>query len=723
MTKLFRSSILIIILFSFGIAHGQDSLYVLKSTDIDTLGYFKIPELTEWEFKKGNDSTWAKSDIDDKSWTKLDSTAISKFKYDDDGYFEAWFRMKLKMDTTLTKQPFFLRAYSTAAQEVYLDKNYIGSFGKSKANRSEYKGNFIPDFVYLPMQLGKTHQLTIHFLVKSPPLKWSDSDSKTINENSRLYFTDAQTSNSFIKDVTQYATILFLTVFTIGIFIVFISIVTFLNPAEKHLKYILLYTLIIWISVTALLILSVSSNLILRAIADFVFAHIFGIIPIILLPLLCAQVFYDRIPKWVKISTIVLISLYILGYFINTESIIILFIMTAISVFSGFVIIYKTRKSISTPKWTIAIGVFGTPLILVLALLLGTFKIIDGYDFVNFYAIAFLFLPFCLMLYIILWLRESVSNEKEKSKKVVALTEEKKKFLQDQNEKLELKVTERTTELNQSIEELKATQSQLIQSEKMASLGELTAGIAHEIQNPLNFVNNFSEVSNELIDEMNEEIDKGDLEEAKHISKDIKQNLEKINHHGKRADAIVKGMLQHSRKSTATKEPTDINKLADEYLRLAYHGLRAKDKSFNATLETDFDESIGNIEVIPQDMGRVILNLITNAFYAVDDKKTAFAKAEKEENIENNSYEPTVAVSTKKEGNNIIISVKDNGNGMPKEVVEKIFQPFFTTKPTGKGTGLGLSMSYDIVTKGHGGELIVETLEGEGTTFSINLPK
>ena len=284
--------------------------------------------------------------------------------------------------------------------------------------------------------------------------------------------------------------------------------------------------------------------------------------------------------------------------------------------------------------------------------------------------------------------------------------------------------------LEESLSNLKATQGQLIQSEKMASLGELTAGIAHEIQNPLNFVNNFSEVSNELIDEMNEEIEKGDMEEAKLIASDIKQNLEKINHHGKRADAIVKGMLQHSRKSTAEKEPTDINKLADEYLRLAYHGLRAKDKSFNATLLTDFDESIGMIKVIPQDMGRVILNLITNAFYACAERSRS-ATNERQNASEEGDYKPTVSVSTKKLKDQIIISVKDNGNGIPKHVVEKIFQPFFTTKPTGQGTGLGLSMSYDIVTKGHGGELHVTTNEArpddpvgqvEGTKFTVIIP-
>jgi two-component system NtrC family sensor kinase len=264
----------------------------------------------------------------------------------------------------------------------------------------------------------------------------------------------------------------------------------------------------------------------------------------------------------------------------------------------------------------------------------------------------------------------------------------------------------------ETLSKLKAAQSQLIQSEKMASLGELTAGIAHEIQNPLNFVNNFSEVSAELVDEMNEEINKGNIQEAKEIAGDLKQNLEKINHHGKRAGDIVKGMLQHSRSnSNATIEPTDINKLADEYLRLAYHGLRAKDKSFNVALKTDFDECIGNINIIPQDIGRVILNLITNAFYAVDEKKRS--------GIEN--YEPTVSISTKKMHGKVEIKVADNGNGIPRNIIDKIFQPFFTTKPSGQGTGLGLSLSYDIV-KAHGGELKVETKDGEGSGFIVSIP-
>ncbi|HWZ04913.1 MAG TPA: ATP-binding protein, partial [Mucilaginibacter sp.] len=273
-------------------------------------------------------------------------------------------------------------------------------------------------------------------------------------------------------------------------------------------------------------------------------------------------------------------------------------------------------------------------------------------------------------------------------------------------------LTKQKNELQQTLELLQTTQQQLIQSEKLASLGELTAGIAHEIQNPLNFVNNFSEVSMELVDEMEEELAKGDKEEAIAIAADIKQNLEKIIHHGKRADGIVKGMLQHSRASSNTKEPTDINKLADEYLRLAYHGLRAKDKSFNAELVTHFDETLPIITIVPQDVGRVLLNLFNNAFYTVQ-KKQAGATGE---------YKPTVEVSTSSKKGSIIITVKDNGTGIPEEVKEKIMQPFFTTKPTGEGTGLGLSLSYDIVVKGHNGTIEVQSKEGEGSEFIVTLP-
>jgi len=360
-------------------------------------------------------------------------------------------------------------------------------------------------------------------------------------------------------------------------------------------------------------------------------------------------------------------------------------------------------------------------------------------------------------------IRKSNKQQKalEAERKKTLAEEERSKYIAAQKDQLEVLVKERTSEilkqkedLEHALDELRETQALLIQSEKMASLGELTAGIAHEIQNPLNFVNNFAEVNTELIEELKAESQKPKAERDEKLEvdilNDIKQNLEKINHHGKRADAIVKGMLEHSRTSTGQKEPTDINALADEYLRLSYHGLRAKDKSFNATMKTDFDTNIGNIDIVAQDIGRVLLNLYNNAFYAVNEKQKAvnarlnesFGQEQRNRNLISLAkevtpfpkvsplYEPTVSVSTKKSESSVFITVSDNGNGIPQHVIDKIFQPFFTTKPTGEGTGLGLSLAYDIV-KAHGGELKVETTEarpddlvgrGEGSEFIIVLP-
>ena len=305
-----------------------------------------------------------------------------------------------------------------------------------------------------------------------------------------------------------------------------------------------------------------------------------------------------------------------------------------------------------------------------------------------------------------------VSDIKKLSELTLAQEKEKQAMLASQNEDLEKQVEERTVELRQSLEELKTTQTQLIQSEKMASLGELTAGIAHEIQNPLNFVNNFSDLNAELLDELKQELEAGNKEEVFKILQDLKENEQKITHHGKRADAIVKGMLQHSRSGNGQKEPTDINALCDEYLRLAYHGLRAKDKSFNAKLDTHYDATMGKINAVPQDLGRVLLNLFTNAFYSVMQKRKQLGEG----------FESVVSVNTTRSADRVEIKVRDNGTGIPQKALDKIYQPFFTTKPTGEGTGLGLSMSYDIITKGHGGELKVETREGEFAAFTIILP-
>jgi signal transduction histidine kinase len=333
--------------------------------------------------------------------------------------------------------------------------------------------------------------------------------------------------------------------------------------------------------------------------------------------------------------------------------------------------------------------------------------------------------PFAVIWMVAMLIIDNKQRKALAKEKQLRMEEEAQKMaMTARKDQLEVLVAERTAEitrqkddLEHALVDLKATQAQLVQREKMASLGELTAGIAHEIQNPLNFVNNFSELNAELATELREELAKLPLAEADRsnleaIAADIVSNQEKIAFHGKRAEGIVKGMLQHSRSSTGEREPTDINELCDEYLRLAYHGMRAKDKSFNATLKTDFDETIGKVSMVPQDIGRVLLNLITNALYALGERKK----------LNLPGYVPTLSVSTLQRDGRLEIRVEDNAGGIPEGLKDKIFQPFFTTKPTGEGTGLGLSISYDIITKGHNGSLEVESKEGEGTGFTITLP-
>jgi two-component system NtrC family sensor kinase len=336
------------------------------------------------------------------------------------------------------------------------------------------------------------------------------------------------------------------------------------------------------------------------------------------------------------------------------------------------------------------------------------------FDSANLICVMWLALSFSwvLLLQFIELKKENARQAMEKERLEKEKEIERSRLIEQQKIELEKEVEERTAELKHSLLELKATQTQLIQSEKMASLGELTAGIAHEIQNPLNFVNNFSEVNTEMLLELEAEIKNGNTEDALVLTTDIIQNEEKINHHGKRADSIVKGMLEHSRSRSGQKEPADVNAMADEFMRLSYHGLRAKDKSFNAELITHFDTNLPKIKVVQQDIGRMLLNLFNNAFYAINQKlKTA-----------GEGYKPEVAVSTSTENGHVIIKVKDNGNGIPDAIKEKIMQPFFTTKPTGEGTGLGLSLTYDMIVKGHGGKIQVDSKEGEYTIFTISLP-
>ncbi len=718
-----NSIILFTLLFNCGLfAQVQDTtVFQLTSAQINEYGSLQLPPVTRWKFKKGNDPSWANPDLDERGWVLMDSLEIASLSYDKNDRFEGWFRFRFRFDPDIEVPPQFLFSTNGAAQDIYLNGDLVASFGDTGSQSGSYMRNK-GGFKYLPFQPGKEYLVAIHFLDWVGPISRSVSLIRVMGSQSFLYLaTDARRTrlDSQQKTYERDHLIMFtiLALITLLFWLIFV-----LNSSEKYLLFIALLTTFICLRPMVVVLSYLSSDVLFLNAEWTALLIISGSLGgggiAFTFPLVLAAIFLPSIPKWLKWQSFAVLGIFfpIFVFFAGSVDLIaqiIPILVTIAAICSSIIILYKSWRSIKGAKWIVTTGLFALMILILFGIVSQQVGVQLTNNQLNYLMFSSeLFFPVSLLIYVAFWIKESRLAEQKKAREVIRVTAEKQELLTQQNVLLEKQVKERTTDLQNSLQNLKTTQSQLIQSEKMASLGELTAGIAHEIQNPLNFVNNFSEVSNELIDEMNEELEKGDIPEAMEISKDIKQNLGKILHHGKRADNIVKGMLQHSRSGSGKKELTDINMLTDEYLRLAYHGLRAKDKSFNATMATDFDNSIGKIAVISQDLGRVILNLITNAFYAVQERKKEGAKG----------YEPTVSVLTKKTGNIVEIRVKDNGNGIPEAIKEKIFQPFFTTKPTGQGTGLGLSMSYDIVTKGHGGNLKVETEEGKGTTFCINLP-
>ncbi len=663
----------------------------------------------DWRYQKGDNKEWANPAFDDSSWKQLSFYNLNmpdgKNAIANRGEI-VWFRKHIKADSSLN-DAIVLNIYQLGASEIYLDGKLIHRLGTVSVDAQKIVFyNPVRKIYQLPLQKGKEQVLAIRYVNAQYKFPVYSNTNGII----RIAASTLNNANSFdaIKNYRivpqqqfkdKYYVMAGIAILT---FIIFLSFFLFF-PSEKINGYFALSIALLilfcfgviwsnstngerfWIAVSYDSCVVVS-NLISLYCLYLIFKRpldiLFKIVTFLLIFAVGCFFLYnpDLVgPLWALTAFIITIRLAIKSRSENRVASVIFITSSVISLFFwAFIVLFNLR---------------------IIQLNVGAYI-----------PIAFMLQPVCLAIYLGYDFGKRSQNLRLTLERVQKLSKEKETILTSQKELLEHQVEERTAALNRSLEDLKSTQSQLIQSEKMASLGELTAGIAHEIQNPLNFVNNFSEVNQELLIEMKDELDKGNLDDVKQIADDVIANEQKINHHGKRADAIVKCMLQHSSAGSGKKEPTNINALADEYLRLSYHGLRAKDKSFNATMKTDFDETIGNINIIPQDIGRVILNLITNAFFVVDEKKKS--------GIAN--YEPTVSVTTKKEGNKVLVSVTDNGNGIPPKILDKIFQPFFTTKPTGQGTGLGLSLSYDIV-KAHGGEIKVNTKENEGTTFTIEL--
>src|SRR5258705_3268097 len=706
-------------------AIAQDTTITI-SPAIETSHYISLGRMDGWLFKKGHDTGWAKQNINLTGWQKLKPSELAEKLADKSVRLEGWLRIKIDLDTAFRDTALELQMNAWAASEVYVDGKMLYSFGNTGANGNPFK-EYNPTYklpVAFNVEKGKEHLLAILFVdfLSTLPAYHLKSEGR-FNSFVSIILPEFKTEYFNENLLFFFFRTLWLSV-NITLCLLF-WLLAFQNRNEKNLLFIALassiFTLVIYCD-QSIITPGISFN-------TYAFLHIAWSILLSVCAILCLllmlRIFERKISRSYKIAFWILFISGITEIVLSSSYLFIFRLLLIIYLFAYTIIVsWKTLKG---AQWSVLIGIlltwsfglsFATAGLVApggsisLALLLAT-----G---------LFLSFPLSLLVYVAMRFKEIINEVRDNAKQVVQLSEEKKQHALNQQKILQEEVNRQTAEIRTSLDNLKSTQSQLIQSEKMASLGELTAGIAHEIQNPLNFVNNFSEVNSELIKELKSEASKGNLGEVSAIASDIESNSEKINHHGKRADGIVKNMLQHSRSSTGKKEPTAINALTDEDLRLAYHGLRAKDKSFNAKFETEFDNSIGKINIVPQEMGRVILNLLNNAFYAVNEKKKAPPPPEGGIRNPQDIYEPIVKVKTSLNppsggrGAEVEIRVMDNGNGIPQKVLDKIFQPFFTTKPTGQGTGLGLSLSYDIV-KAHGGEIKVNTKENEGTEFTIVL--
>ncbi|MCL6257640.1 ATP-binding protein [Aquiflexum sp. TKW24L] len=710
----FMIFLLVILAYTFNSFAQQDAIVLSEDMFKSHQRIFLAP-LDGWIFKKGHDSNWANPELDISGWESMNPSKLSPDMEDENGRLEGWFRIKIRLDESFENIPLAISRELWAAMNVYLDGKLIHSFGDTGNPYQAYN----PILKYplpIDLEVGKEHMLALHFVDYESTFTQREIRLKPENLQNLINLTGPEYVAWVTRNIKQ--THIYVTLCIAVSFLLFFLywFLVYLNPDQK------IFQLIAGFSTVALI-----GSLV-------IFGHTFFEISYSLEKIRFAffitfqailTIFALFILEWVLTQRISKTSWMILGVLLVTNIFAHIFsISFPFGIFFLLMLVhfgkifYTHFRNITGAKWAILAGAIVPTTAIIIYIMLHKYNL-DLYNEYDKFLLSLNILspPLFLLAYISVRFREILQAVREESQKLLQVTEEKREILANQNMVLEKQVEERTEELKKSLEHLKSTQAQLIQSEKMASLGELTAGIAHEIQNPLNFVNNFSEVSTELLDEMNEELDKGDIEEAKFISKDIKENLIKINHHGKRADAIVKGMLEHSRVGKGEKAPTDINALADEYLRLSYHGLRAKDKSFSADFATAFDPNLPKVNVVASDIGRVLLNLINNAFYACSQPSKAH-DSYRGEPLE--SFKPMVTITSKNLGDKIEIKVSDNGPGIPSSIKSKIFQPFFTTKPTGQGTGLGLSLSYDIV-KAHGGELRVETKEGKGSEFIIIL--
>ncbi|WP_227686845.1 ATP-binding protein [Spirosoma arboris] len=725
---------------------AQDTTLVL-----DTAQLINLSRLDGWVYAPGHNPDWAKPTVNSGNWRRFKPADLSIKDADKNGKVEGWFRLNIRLDSTWEGMDLGVRNGTWAATDVYIDGQWVASFGNTGINGKPYQDHHYLDKLPKAIRLttGQAHLLAIHLVDYVSPflhypsrklqLEVFSNPAQIVQLTGPRYPSILQDD---LKEDVGYKSLWFGSWLLMTICFWLLS---WLKFSEKHSLQLLA------IGGT---FASLSSLARLLQFGNPSFAVLFGEACIVGLSLWLTTIFilltimtifgYQPNRRWSTLLIITAIAGAALDAYVGNDTII-----SIANFMQQITIIYlliTSWKRLQGAQWAIVIGTLVSVLAATAYAIFAFANVLFNSNLVYstfhiVYSVVSLGFPFGFLVYIALRFREILAEIRAKAVAVVQITEEKRAILAAQNQLLEQQVEARTAEL-------KASQVQLIQKEKLASLGELTAGIAHEIQNPLNFVNNFSEVSTELVDELKEgpfqQLPDSEREYAEEILGDLTSNLKKINHHGERASSIVKGMLEHSRTESGEKRPTNLNALADEYLKIAYHGFRAKDKTgFNCQLVTDFDSTLALIDVAPQEIGRVLLNLYNNAFYAMSEHQQAGVAG----------FQPILSLTTRltphpdssdrPEGgllrvetvppsgrsdesgwgvNQVEIQVSDNGTGIPESVKAKIFQPFFTTKPTGEGTGLGLSLSYDIITKGHGGVLAVESTPMQGSTFTICLP-
>jgi two-component system, NtrC family, sensor kinase len=709
---------------------AQSTKYAYGSHNItsisgDSIGSRGILLNKGWKFKLGDNIEYSKVSFDDANWVKKDiDEKFSEFKINDEKI--GWFRKKIAIDSSMIDELYELKIVLKGAVEIYLNGELINKFGEMHSKKT--KSKFVVGEIGLPFGIDFKNQgeqvIAIRYLFEH---------QSQLSKNYYLYPLDIRlkkSSNEILNQIKENKSDGLVAGICGGFFFMMCMIHFIFFSLFRSQRFNLLFSL-------AMLLFGISFYIngimgFYDSVNTYSLAITFekGLFLIGHIVLLSAVYEYLHIQKkgifWIMIIIFIGVTF---GDFFHIVPDYFESIGYLLLVFNYLYIIYKSASDNNNHGKVTrnAFIIFVLIITVVMVMFLIMFTSMDTHNLDNVEIIQSIIVPLLSIIFAIgpqLSISGSISYSlakeyvkanislKEKLKEVEILSSEKQEILFSQNERLEKEVNERTAQLNNSISELKTAQAQLIQSEKMASLGELTAGIAHEIKNPLNFVNNFSELNEELISEINEEIESKNFDKAKEILVDVKSNLAKITSHGKRADSIVKSMLEHSRTSSGKKEMIDINQLVKEYFNLAYHGTKAKNKTFNCKMEVSFNENLSDISVVPQDIGRVILNIATNAFYAVD------SAVKLKSDI---SYQPTVSIATSEFDEGILITIRDNGTGIPAEIKAKIFQPFFTTKPTGEGTGLGLSLVYDIV-KAHSGNLEVNTQENEYTEFVIYLP-